>query len=444
MTNLATADPDSPADDSRPRRVGAIIACLAISLALLGIDFAVRRLGGFSNVRALANYTLGSDRVVPRRSDPGLVVQGDPVFFQNPDGSWAQVGYVESATPTSQSSRSPNPTDDVTLRWHDRRLDPATCDLTAYAYNGSLAETAQILFPESKRQQVRKILTDAFTQSGNDLANRFLPLLQQSIARSLPIIEQELLASLRRNEPLWKEISETWKDELIRQRLVPLAKDPILPIARRQLEPTLLKIGRELWDRASLWSFTWRMIYDSTPLPDKDLTREEWERFVAEEAVPILEAHSEDLAVSIQATIVDIARDPQVREKLGGTISDLASDPQVRQLVKVLLRETLIESEAVRNVWVDVWSGPEAKSAFEVASRSIEPFVRKIGDEILGSREDGIDPAFARVLRNQILGKDKRWIVATIATTQAPTNIQAPDDIIRPGTGDPVYPLLPK
>jgi hypothetical protein len=208
------------------------------------------------------------------------------------------------------------------------------------------------------------------------------------------------------------------------------------------LEPTLLKIGRELWDRASLWSFTWRMLYDSTPLPEKDLTREEWERFVAEEAVPVLEAHSEDLAVSIQATIVDIARDPQVREKLGGTISDLASDPQVRQLVKVLLRETLIESEAVRGVWVDVWSGPEAKAAFEVASRSLEPVVRRIGDEILGSREDGIDPAFARVLRNQILGKDKRWIVATIAINQ--TTNPAQGDIIRPGTGDPVYPLLPK
>lgn len=442
MTNLATADPDSTADDSRPRRVGAAIACLAISIALLGVDFAVRRLGGFSSVRALANYTLGSDRVVPRRSDPGLVAQGDPVFFQNPDGSWAQVGYVESSAPTPGSPQSPSPTDSVTLRWHDRRLDPATCDLTAYAYNGSLAETAQVLFPEAKRQQVRNLLADAFARSGNDLANRFLPLLQQSISRSLPIIEQELLASLRRNEPLWKSISETWKDELIRQRLVPLAKDPILPIARRQLEPTLLKIGRELWDRASLWSFTWRMLYDSTPLPNKDLTREEWERFVAEEAVPVFEAHSEELAISIQATIVDIARDPQVREQLGGTINDLASDPQVRQLVKVLLRETLIESEAVRNVWVDVWSGPEAKAAFEVASRSLEPVVRRIGDEILGNRDDGIDPAFARVLRNQILGKDKRWIVATRATTQASNQTQG--DIIRPGTGDPVYPLLPK
>ena len=178
MTNLATADPDSTADDSRPRRVGAAIACLAISIALLGVDFAVRRLGGFSSVRALANYTLGSDRVVPRRSDPGLVAQGDPVFFQNPDGSWAQVGYVESSAPTPGSPQSPSPTDDVSLRWHDRRLDPATCDLTAYAYNGSLAETAQVLFPEAKRQQVRKLLADAFAQSGNDLANRFLPLLQ--------------------------------------------------------------------------------------------------------------------------------------------------------------------------------------------------------------------------------------------------------------------------
>ena len=53
-------------------------------------------------------------------------------------------------------------------------------------------------------------------------------------------------------------------EELVRQRLVPLAREEILPIIREHGEPTAQEIGRELWDRASLWrdtlwSASWRI-----------------------------------------------------------------------------------------------------------------------------------------------------------------------------------------
>ncbi len=47
-----------------------------------------------------------------------------------------------------------------------------------------------------------------------------------------------------------------------------------------------------------------------------------------------------------------------------------------------------------------------------MAGDRIEPVVRKIGDDLFGSEDLGIDPNFARVLRSQILRKDRRWIVA--------------------------------
>jgi hypothetical protein len=46
--------------------------------------------------------------------------------------------------------------------------------------------------------------------------------------------------------------------------------------------------------------------------------------------------------------------------------------------------------------------------------------VRGIGDDLFGTQETGIEPNFARVLRNQILGKDRRWIVATISAERQP------------------------
>jgi hypothetical protein len=38
--------------------------------------------------------------------------------------------------------------------------------------------------------------------------------------------------------------------------------------------------------------------------------------------------------------------------------------------------------------------------------------IRQIGEDLIGTEESGINPDFARVLRNQILGKDRTWMVA--------------------------------
>ncbi len=45
-----------------------------------------------------------------------------------------------------------------------------------------------------------------------------------------------------------------------------------------------------------------------------------------------------------------------------------------------------------------------------MASARFEPTARTIGDTIFGNRETGITPEFSRVLRTQILMKDRRWL----------------------------------
>jgi hypothetical protein len=439
------------------RRVGIWTASLTIAAVLLLTDWSMRQLGGWSAARSLVNYWLGIDQSLRQQAPPGLVFPGEPVFYRQPDQSWAQVGYVESvvsaaATPQQESADArprggTRANDQVVVRWHDPDIDPTAHQLVAYEYRGTLQETAAVLFPPEKREVIRQLLKEAFAKSGESLGNSFLPLIQRSVRESLPVFERELYAAVDRNQAGWRRISDKWKDDLVRERLIPLAKDPILPIARRHVEPTLSQIGRELWDRASVWRFTWRVLYDSVPLPQRDLTREEWDRFLREEGVPIFEAHAADLAIAIQATVVEIARNPQVRGELDATLSDLASDPELRDWLRGILRETLVDSPAVRDAWMKVWTSDEARAAFDSASLSIEPLIRQIGDEVLGTRETGIDPGFARVLRNQILGKDKRWLVAVpksagehTATADGPS---AQPSLIRRGSGDPTYPLLP-
>lgn len=402
---------------------------------------------GDGRAQSLVRFLIGRDRTVRRIADAKAVRVGAPVFYQDADQSWRQVGQVTSTGPltstspltstglaTASADADPNDVN-VTIRWYDHRVDPASCQLVAYHYRGTVAETIRVLFPEEKREAIAGMVEQSLRQHRDVLAERFMPLIEQSVRLSLPVIETEILASLRRHADEVDSLGERWKDELFRQRLVPLAREQVLPIAQSHTEPVLREIGRELWDRASLWSFTWRAVYDKAPLPRRGLMREEWERFVREEAVPVIEAHADEIADALQQTIADIAKNREIRDEFGEAISAVADDPQTRRLIGVLLKETLVDNVAVRQVWLDVWTGDDARAAFESTGPLIEPLVRRLGEEIIGSPQRGIDPGFARVLRSQILGKDRQWLVA-VGPVDEPT-----ERVLR-GTGAPIYPLL--
>ena len=233
-------------------------------------------------------------------------------------------------------------------------------------------------------------------------------------------------------------LGERWNEEVVDDRLIPLARREIIPIVRAHGEPTVEQIGRELWDRASLWRFGWRAAYDKSPLPRKDLLQEEWDRFVDEEAIPVFERHMDDIVVSVQRIVADVAANRAVRRELADAASQVAADPQTRQLVRELLKETLVENDRLRQVWGSVWSGDEARSALELAGDRLEPVVRQIGDDLFGTPEQGINPNFARVLRNQILGKDRRWIVASVA----PESMVSSMAVIEEANDSMPYPII--
>ena len=67
----------------------------------------------------------------------------------------------------------------------------------------------------------------------------------------------------------------------------------------------------------------------------------------------------------------------------------------------------------------DVWSSDRAEEWFEKNSRRLEPVIRQIGEDLFGSETEGINPDFARVLRNQILGKDRNWVIALPRETES-------------------------
>lgn len=375
---------------------------------------------------SVAGFLSRRETVVELDDPVGRLQIGDPIFLTEDVKPGApekhrQVGLVQEVIEVSVPSsvkgeqngpRSPSSQRRLRLSWYEPNIHPDECQLFQHHASGRLGEVIATLMPPAKRKRIQDRIAIAMAQHGENLSATFVPLVRQTLQESLPVIEDEFRAAVARHRGEIDEAVERWNDQVVRERLIPLAKREILPIVREHGERPAEAIGKEIWDRASIFRFGWRAIYDKTPLPRKDLVQEEWKRFVDEEAVPVLEKHMDDVVVAIQRSMQDIAANRAIRTELGRVADEIASDPESRQLVQLILKETFVDNPRLKMVWNDVWSSDEANRAFKVAGDSLEPVIRSIGDEIFGSEDLGIDPDFARVLRSQILRKDRRWVVA--------------------------------
>lgn len=358
----------------------------------------------------------------------------DPIFFESPSGSWTQIGYVNSTSPV--------PNKNITLLWYSREVSSERCRLVQYRSTGRLDEVVAVMLPPEKQLQIQQHLSDLMREHGDELVAAFAPLVQQSLERSLPVVEEEFRIALDRHRDEIDRLVGRWNDDVIRDRLIPLARREILPTVRKHGEPQVEEIGRELWDRASIWRFGWRAVYDNSPLPRKNLVQEEWDRFVEEQAIPVFEARMDEIVVTLQKIVSDVAANSRVRAELAGVASEIAADEDARDLLRQILKETFVDSRRLREVWSSVWTSDDARRALDLAGNRLEPVVRKIGDELFGTQEDGIDPNFARVLRSQILGKDRRWVVATRVPTTVASEHRSSIPIIEVATDSMAYPIV--
>lgn len=368
-----------------------------------------------STAVSVARFMTRRETTLVLEDRAGRLQIGDPIFLQQSDGKHRQVGKVSGvilAEAENDKTDLGKTARQLKLSWYDAQVPADECQLFQHHATGRLSEVVETLMPEAKRKRIQDRLSVAMAQHGEKLSATFVPLVQQTLKQSLPVIEDEFRASIARHRNEIDATVERWNEQVVEKRLIPLAKKEILPIVRNHGEPPAEAIGREIWDRASLFRFGWRAIYDKTPLPNRGLVQEEWQRFVEEEAVPVLEEHMDEVVVAIQRSMQDIAANRAVRQELGIVAEEIASDPKSRRLVQSILKDTLVDNDRLKLVWRDVWSSDQAQRAFDVAGESLEPVIRKIGDEIFGSEDLGIDPDFARVLRSQILRKDRRWVVA--------------------------------
>lgn len=324
----------------------------------------------------------------------------------NDPQEWQEVGYV-SQIQSSEGRAEPN---HLTVTLFEPAIAETNHRYVMHQSSGRLDEVLATLLPADRREALQARLREAMDAHANEVTAAVLPLVLESLKASVPVIEQELTASIKRHQSEIDQLADRYRDEIVQERLVPLVRQEVIPIIRRHGQEPAEEIGREIWDKASLWRFGWRALYDKSPLPERELVQEEWRRFLDQEIVPTVEDHLDEMAAAVESMLRDLAANETLREELMEVASTVVDDEQARDLVRTIVEEAVLENQRLRETWTKIWTSPDAKRRLRIAGQRIEPILRQIGDEVMGTREGGIEPGFAKVLRNQILGKDRTWI----------------------------------
>lgn len=344
--------------------------------------------------------------------DPTGVVRVGDVAFAPHGSQWHEVGYITAVRRVEKADNR------VTLTVFDSEAWAPTAIFQVHRNSGRIGDVMATLLPPEKRERLQQRLTAALETHAQSVADEILPLVAESIQTSVPLIESALSDAIERHREEIDTLIARYRAEILNDRILPLIREEVMPIVRKHGAEPAETIGREIWDKASLWRFGWRAIYDKSPLPERELVAVEWDRFVEEEVTPVVEAHLDEIISAVERTIQDLAANRKLRGELAELIHTIAQDPEARALFRTILREAIVDNQQLRQAWASVWSSPAAKERLRRTSKRLEPILREIGDEVMGTRAEGIEPGFARVLRNQILSKDRTWITITPANEQ--------------------------
>ncbi len=356
---------------------------------------------------------------------------GDPIYRMDHPGRIEQIGEIRRVDRDESNGKDAAPRPIAEALLYPQAPDVGDGSyLTYYTTPRSLAWVVETMLPREKRVRVAEEILFTYESYHGEILDALMPVVVGGFADAMEVLEDDLTVALGRHREQLERLGSRYQDRVVEQDIVPLVRKEILPIVQRQAEPLANDIGKELFERASIWRFGWRVLYDRSFLPEKNLTQEEWNRFVREEGLPVLDRHRADIVRVQRKVLEDIAKNQKVRTAVRRNLARVIDDPEFREIVWQIFREVLLDNKRLHQRLEERWNTVEAQRAVQLAGNYVEPCVRRIGDLLFGTRQDGIAPEFAQVLRNQILDKDCRWLVISTPPDSVPMDGSSGDTLL--------------
>jgi hypothetical protein len=289
-------------------------------------------------------------------------------------------------------------------------------NLPAKAYYMSAPDSIEwvvrTLLPAERRKQVENELTAALSEHHEEIVKALQPLVNRSVREALSVLEQDLPSAIDKHRPELQAIAGKDREEILKRELIPLLKAEVWPIVRQDSEPLVRQVTGELWARVSLWRFAWRGAVDTLPLlRGNNRVEEELRRFLDQEALPIFARHEGEFVAVLDTILQHVAENENVKAGFRRSVAMVIEDPELQRVLNEILHEVVIKNPHFWQTVRQNLRSDNARDALQLTGLRLEPAVRRIGDLVLGTREEGLTPEFNRVLRQQVLLKDRHGII---------------------------------
>lgn len=329
-----------------------------------------------------------------------------PVFASMEPQSTRLVGYCEPTYLSAENSASKS----LTVRWLDSSLRPIGSDFIIRQSPDSIADLVELMLPPERREKLISLLTTRVESHRDELKSAAEPLLIRVAGRIAKVIESRITDSLENHQEEMKQLLDRYESEIVQVEMVPLLRDEVFPIAKSEFQPLAREIGQQLFERASVWSFGWRYLYDQSPLPSRNLVGREFERFVLQDATPVLESEMPKILEAMQRSVERTLQNPGVRQAVSEMVDRIGNDPEFRKIVQQTAEEVFADGTPFQSILESELATEEGSVLVERFRTIVEPWLLECGVEIFGSPQDGLQQEFLAALRSRVLHKDTVWI----------------------------------
>ncbi len=364
------------------------------------------------STRELTRFLIqGRTQIAVEFEDESWVGVGDPVVIYD-DNVGRIVGNVIKISPDDKGERKVGWTDEAVVEFYSAAPALREGDfLSFHETPESMEWMVQMMLPPQTRDRIAGLIVDAWSEHQNEIAEALEPILVKSFRDAADIIRAEFYKSIATRDQQIQLLADRYQVELVDKELIPLVQDEIWPIVQQEVQPLAMEIGEKIWQEASVWRFGWRIIYDRSPLPERHLVKKEFERFLEDHGIPVLESYLPQMLAVQQRLLKKLAANDKVQTVVSKAAKRVLRDPEFQKLATDVLRDVVIDNKRLTEVFRENWKSPEAQDALELTNNRLESTVTQIGQTLFGAPDTSITPEFARVLRNRILFKDERWLV---------------------------------
>jgi hypothetical protein len=349
--------------------------------------------------------------------------RGDPVFIRDPEKFLLRIGRVEQVTRGG--------TVDARLSVYPEHADLLRTDTRAesFAVRVGANWVIETILPPERLRAIREDAALFFDREGAAVREALWPELERALVDMIAMYEEELPRALAARSDEWKFIYERHRQGVVREELVPVLEQVVLPIAKVRLEPFLTEVGRELWKELPIWSLGVRYLLERVPGTKEDQVEEKFKEYLVQKAAPIISKHSPEAMRIAGGILKETMADPRVRAAFGQVAKALAADEELSALLRQTANELVIQNERLLAILKERWDSG-LRAAVLDASRRLDPLVREVVNGIvLNEERDGINPRLAQVLRTAVFRKDGRWVLLTPGA-----GAPLPDRAVLPGS----------